>query len=508
MKKLLSLGAVALLALVLVGCSNDANGVIEEGSSELTTINLCLSGDASRTVYTDDNNGLKLTWAAGDKIAVYQDANDSNPDEFTIKSGVGTPDGTFESKLTKSGTNCIVVYPYTAGKTSKEVLTVDLTECQEGDLENMYKYDPMECTFDATSKKVTAPFVHNIAVIKAITPATDGQTKVGVRGAWQPGFTYYAKSTSTTTYIAVPAFIAAVKEIYVGVYTADKCNLYKRTTSGEAVNLTLGNVLDVDVSKSSAHRVYDCDGFSANREYVDMGNGVGMATMNIGANSPDDYGYYFRWGEQQGWKILSDEYKVTLTADNCIQYDKTGLPTGNTFSYREIVSRGRVIGRYGTFTTDWALYDQETEEIQGQINMTVNNTTYGDAATYNWGGDWMMMSSDLAEDGEWTKTPITRGTPQGYMLTSPNKNVVFLPATCHIQWNVRTCDADNTTVYPCAHYWSANLNKGSEYSYTERNLFWYYSLTPADYNEFNYNEGVRYMGNPIRPIISLSSASN
>lgn len=53
--------------------------------------------------------------------------------------------------------------------------------------------------------------------------------------------------------------------------------------------------------------------------YVDLGlpSGTLWATMNVGANSPTDYGLYFAWGETQGYTSgtrieCSNFYKSTI----------------------------------------------------------------------------------------------------------------------------------------------------------------------------------------------------
>ena len=115
-----------------------------------------------------------------------------------------------------------------------------------------------------------------------------------------------------------------------------------------------------------------------NHDFVDLGLSVKWATCNVGANSPEEYGDYFAWGEVSP--------KESYTEENC--------------------------STYGVAMSD----------ISG-------NPQY-DAATANWGGAWRMPTySELNELGsnctwEWT----TLNGVDGQRVTGPNGNSIFLPA--------------------------------------------------------------------------------
>lgn len=122
-------------------------------------------------------------------------------------------------------------------------------------------------------------------------------------------------------------------------------------------------------------------------EYVDLGLSVKWATFNIGATSPEDYGDYFAWGET--------EPKETYSWTNYKWCDGT------------------------------------------QNNMTKYNTTDGktilepedDAAQVHWGDKWRMPTKDemqeLFDNCTWTEE--TRNGINGYIVTGPNGNSIFLP---------------------------------------------------------------------------------
>ena len=521
MKKLLSICAAALFALVLVGCNN--NDVEGDGSgdktSKLTKIRISLPVNASRVGYDENENGLKVTWKKGYKIGVYNvGGDDAEPDMFTLVGDGGEETGVFEGEFTKEYDDYFdVAYPYTPNKSINDLkaeIPAKLKDCQMGNLEHLEDYDVIsgEYYYDEEDPKAcTNTLYHSIAVVKLTTPApTSTQTKVGVRGAWQPGFTYWANNNgSNTTYIAVPESWNAPEELYVALYdeTNKKCSQYKKTSAVQGgKRIEVGYMARVHVGSETPY-TYDCDGLIENHEYVNMGNGVGMATMNIGANSPTGYGYYFRFGEQKGWDVRSDAFKVVLSTSLCVQYDKDGKTTGCETYNNAKTFYDKEKGQTGF----WGLIDQNITSFQGLINQEVNNTTYGDAARYNWGGNWMMINSDLVGDNKWTATEITTA-PQGYNLTSTNGKTTFLPAACHCVSNWRQGEyggTSGTDPHYCGHYWSTlpgTDHTGYYWNFIIPRVRFEWTTTGTD--ETVQTTGGRHGGFSVRPIISLSSTSN
>ena len=69
-------------------------------------------------------------------------------------------------------------------------------------------------------------------------------------------------------------------------------------------------------------------------EYVDLGlpSGTLWATCNIGANSPEDYGDYFAWGETKG----HDSGKNDFTQESYFDYDN------NSSTYKKYNNNGGI----------------------------------------------------------------------------------------------------------------------------------------------------------------------
>ena len=113
-------------------------------------------------------------------------------------------------------------------------------------------------------------------------------------------------------------------------------------------------------------------------EWVDLGLSVLWATSNVGASSPSDYGDYYAWGETK---------------------TKSSYTEGNSKTYNVVMP-----------------------DISGEPKY--------DAATANWGEGWRMPTDEELEelidkcDWQWT----TQGGHNGYKVTGPNGNSIFLPA--------------------------------------------------------------------------------
>ncbi|MBR5532185.1 MAG: T9SS C-terminal target domain-containing protein, partial [Bacteroidales bacterium] len=103
-------------------------------------------------------------------------------------------------------------------------------------------------------------------------------------------------------------------------------------------------------------------------EYVDLGlpSGIKWATCNVGANSPEDYGDYFAWGETE-----PKDY-----------YD------WSTYKYCN--------GSYDIMTKYFTDSDYGTVDNKTTLELT------DDAAHVNWGGNWRMPTK--AEQDELRNT--------------------------------------------------------------------------------------------------------
>ena len=181
--------------------------------------------------------------------------------------------------------------------------------------------------------------------------------------------------------------------------------------------------------------------------YVDLGLSVKWATKNVGASSPSDYGDYFAWGET--------ETKSSYDWDNCFDcLDSTG--------------------------DSWGTY-----KIGGKTS--ISPTSGHDAARENWGGTWRMPTDaeheELCNKCTWTWT--SQGGHNGYKVTGPNGNSIFLPAA---GWRSGT---GRDYVGQLGYYWSGMLSS----------LYSNYACF-LDFNSGRHDTdyGYRSYGRSVRPV--------
>ena len=186
-------------------------------------------------------------------------------------------------------------------------------------------------------------------------------------------------------------------------------------------------------------------------EYVDLGlpSCTLWATCNVGANSPEEYGDYFAWGETvpKGYYDWSTYFD---TDDN-----------GHTFK------------KYNNFGGLAKLLPED------------------DAATANWGSDWQMPSVDQIYElynssyttMEWTQVNGVNGLK---ITSKSNGNSIFLPAAGYRYYHeLRSAGSSGM-------YWSSSL-------FPDDDDYACYLLFSSDYWSW-YNNNFRYYGLSVRAV--------
>ena len=178
--------------------------------------------------------------------------------------------------------------------------------------------------------------------------------------------------------------VNAINPPIIGAYTfldTNNCPIYVPAES-------------VDAYKSAWSEY--ADRIQAMHEYVDLGLSVKWATCNIGASSPEEYGDYFAWGETE---------------------PKNGSSHWSNYTWCN--------GSSSSFTK----YNIHSD--LGTVDHKIGLDLEDDAAHVNWGGYWRMPTmaelEELHYQCTWTWT--TQGGKNGYRVTGPNGNSIFLPAS-------------------------------------------------------------------------------
>lgn len=176
-------------------------------------------------------------------------------------------------------------------------------------------------------------------------------------------------------------------------------------------------------------------------EYVDLGlpSGLKWATCNVGADNPEDYGYYYAWGETEPKEVYN-----------------------------------------------WNTYFDSNDEKYERDKKTVLDPE-DDVAHVKWGGNWRMPTR-AEQDELRTKCTWTwgrRNGVEGYTVVGPNGNSLFLPAAgCRD-------DSDLSNVGSYGYYWSSSLNSSNS-------LGAYYLGFGSGYVDWGSN--YRGYGRTVRPV--------
>ena len=190
-------------------------------------------------------------------------------------------------------------------------------------------------------------------------------------------------------------------------------------------------------------------------EYVDLGLSVKWATCNVGAESPEEYGDYFAWGETEP----KEKYDWST-----YKYCKGTIKTMTKYCTNSSFG-------YNGFTDNKTVLDPED-----------------DAATVNWGGAWRMPTDEEMTELRTLckRTWTTQNGVNGYKFVGPNGNSIFLPAAGHMG------GTSLINVGSYGDYWSSSLN-------TSKPRSAYYVFFNSSYVYRSYNDP-RYYGYSVRPV--------
>ncbi len=172
---------------------------------------------------------------------------------------------------------------------------------------------------------------------------------------------------------------------------------------------------------------------------VDLGLSVCWAGWNVGATSPEGYGNYYAWGE-------------TTTKSN---YSESSYQYHNGNDYVNIGSN-------------------------------ISGTRY-DVARAQWGGSWRMPTKaefqELIDRCTWTWT--TYNGVNGYKVTGPNGNSIFLPAAGY-RYGTGLDDGGSL-----GSYWSGSLSESGQSD------AYFLNFNSGDRGVYNY---YREYGYTVRPV--------
>ena len=197
--------------------------------------------------------------------------------------------------------------------------------------------------------------------------------------------------------------------------------------------------------------------------YVDLGlpSGRLWATCNVGAESPEDYGDYYAWGET-GTKYYLYEW------------------SNYQYSYHTATWGNPMLTKYCTIASYGA---------NGFVDNLTALQSGDDVATTEWGTPWHIPTKEdwIELINNTTHVWTTRNGVNGYLFTASNGNHLFLPAS-------GVCNGSNhPNTGSVGQYWSKSLRTDHPSS------AWYFDFDLDNCNNMGTSQS-RYIGLSVRPV--------
>lgn len=503
------IGVAVSLILTLGSCSKELGTSVELSSSTTSlTVNALLPDYDEPTKGNQEKNN-KIGWTDVDNIYVYDDIKclgtltaalkDAN-DRYAVLSGTITLSRA--SKLTLVATEGLAPDVYAKDALLTSGITFDLSgQSLEKDRAPFVVYAVIDNPSSTGTSRIITSFsfatsvinvsctalkvgtavndvkLYNVNTVMTITPKADANpaitsgtegtiTRTGVEGG-ELGIPNDEGVLIFT--VAVPEQDATKEDRKIHVSQSG----WPSSASFTDEPLTKGTSYNTVTQLSGPYKTIG--GHSGVRLWAD---GPYWATCNIGAENPDDYGYYYMWGSTQAY-----EYR-----------DKKFYKAGTNTLMDE---GGFAWGQYNEFGT----YDESDAYNKG---FTKYNSTDGktqleyidDVAIIEWGCGWRMPTGGA--NGEFKKLwdnciwTYKISDPQGCLVTGKDEYAgisVFFPAAGF----GRNASRDLQT--SVGDYWSSTLSPSS-------------NPVKAYNMEFNCNsefspqaESFRYFGFSVRPVI-------
>lgn len=424
----------------------------------------------TRTNHILTSTGLDVQWAEGDALGIYPIGGDQV--KFPLSSGSASAFAYFDGGAWKlrSGVQYAAYYPfskdnYTISQTAIPVNYTGQTQNGNNTTSHLGAYDFLACAASTPNAngEISLQMKHLGAILRfqLTMPKADSYEKVVLESKGTYCFVEKGRFDLTSATPAVsPTAISDSYTINLTNVSTTKNNetitVYAMAAPAKTGNMTVTVYSTDGWSKYSANvdsKEFVAGGACtitanltlADHDYVDLDlpSGTLWATCNVGAEKPEDYGYYYAWGETSTKNsYYSSNYKWYIGSDE--SFDKYG---------------------------DYA-------------NLDVSD----DAAYVNWGSNWRMPNDydfrELINTHNTTTEKVTQNGVIGLKITSKsNGKSIFLPLAGFI--NGSTLNAAGTIAY----YWSSE-------TYDEGSVCYLH----IQGGNVTVSSCSRYMGQSIRPV--------
>ena len=424
----------------------------------------------TRTNHILTSTGLDVQWAEGDALGIYPIGGDQV--KFPLSSGSASAFAYFDGGAWKlrSGVQYAAYYPfskdnYTISQTAIPVNYTGQTQNGNNTTSHLGAYDFLACAASTPNAngEISLQMKHLGAILRLqlTMPKADSYEKVVLESKGTYCFVEKGRFDLTSATPAVsPTAISDSYTINLTNVSTTKNNetitIYAMAAPAKTGNMTVTVYSTDGWSKYSANvdsKEFVAGGACtitanltlADHDYVDLDlpSRTLWATCNVGAEKPEDYGYYYAWGETSTKNsYYSSNYKWYNGSDDSFT-------------------------KYGE---DDVLYLSD------------------DAAYVNWGSNWRMPKysdfTELINSHNTTTEETTLNGVKGLKITSKsNGKSIFLPTAGYM--NGSTLIGAGTNAY----YWSSE-------TYDEERVC-YLHIQNGD---VTVSDCSRYMGQSIRPV--------
>ena len=423
----------------------------------------------TRTNHILTSTGLDVQWAEGDALGIYPIGGDQV--KFPLSSGSASAFAYFDGGAWKlrSGVQYAAYYPfskdnYTISQTAIPVNYTGQTQNGNNTTSHLGAYDFLACAASTPNAngEISLQMKHLGAILRfqLTMPKADSYEKVVLESS---GACFVEKGrfdlTSATPAVSPTAISDSYTINLTNVSTTknnETITVYAMAAPAQTGNMTVTVYSTDGWSKYSANvdsKEFKAGGACtitanltlADHDYVDLDlpSGTLWATCNVGADKPEEFGYYYAWGETST--------KNSYYSSNYKWYN------GSDESF----------GKYGDYA-----------------NLDVSD----DAAYVNWGSNWRMPNDydfrELINTHNTTTEKVTQNGVIGLKITSKsNGKSIFLPLAGFI--NGSTLIGAGTNAY----YWSSE-------TYDEGRVCYLH----IQGGNVTVSSCSRYMGQSIRPV--------
>ena len=419
-------------SVLLCACSNDENSD-STSSKTLKSINVTIEdaeyGSTRSSYIVDEEKGFISSWTEGDTIGIYPIGGDQVA--FPISEGEGSKTATFDGGAwaLRPSFQYAAYYPfnrknYNVSENELPVTYTGQTQIANNSTEHLAAYDYLAASAVQPNNEgyVNLNMKHLGCFVRFQIPIKVSGTFTKLRISTSDALLtadgtvdLQATTPSITTTKAASVININLKNITIenGESLTVYAMLAPADLSNQTLSLTLSNsagnsyyytIAGKNMVAGSAYNYTITNVPDANgHDYVDLGlpSGTLWATMNIGANAPEEIGHYYLWGDI----VPLDEPLWT--------YHDLGR------NYKFYTYSGLDFDWHRTSITKYSPNDEKT--ILDEED---------DVAAVEWGGSWRLPT--ITEQREFmtyctVEETTTINSIKVSKVVGPNGNYILLP---------------------------------------------------------------------------------